>query len=462
MAADERSGGPQKARIPQAEIKVTTKRDQGGPVSMEHRRNPREGKTMLRLSAFAPLLPPPRFALRQLATLTAGVLGVLPLFPQPTSANGVFDWNVTGLEAGAAGGQNPVIISRTMAMMQLAIHDALNAIDRRYQPYLYGERAEPSAEPAAAIASAARDVLVGVIPAWGKPEQRAKALIMVETAYAADLAKIPVGLPKQRGITIGQKVAAAMLGARKPDGASALVQYTPGTAPGKWRPHTNPVPASPPIADPALATGNWPALLPHWGQITPFTMAKPSQFRLSGPPALTSADYARDYEEVQRLGGKNSLARTAEQAETARYWYEGSPQGWSRIARVMAAQRGLNQWESARLLALVNAAIADGFIAGFDTRYVYDFWRPVTAIRAADTDGNDATAANPAWESYLNTPPIPDYPSTHSVAGGAASVVLARFFGGDGFPLSVTSGSPFAGITRSFKSFSHAAQENAD
>jgi hypothetical protein len=222
------------------------------------------------------------------------------------------------------------------------------------------------------------------------------------------------------------------------------------------------VPANPTIADPLLAIGNWPALLPHWGQMTPFTMATASQFRLSGPPALTSADYARDYEEVKSLGGKNSAVRTAEQSEIARYWYEGSAQGWSRIARVIAAQSRLNQWESARLLALVNAAIADGFVAGFDTRYVYDFWRPVTAIRAADMDGNDATVADPVWESYLNTPPIPDYPSTHSVAGGAASAVLAYVFGGDQFPFSMASGPPFAAITRSFRSFSRAAQENAD
>ena len=165
---------------------------------------------------------------------------------------------------------------------------------------------------------------------------------------------------------------------------------------------------------------------------------------------------------MKRLGGKNSAARTAEQSEIARYWYEGSAQGWSRIARVMAAQAGLKQWETARLLAFVNAAIADGFIAGFDTRYVYNFWRPVTAIRAADTDGNDATMADPAWESYLNTPAIPDYPSTHSVAGGAASAVLAHFFGNDQLTFSMTSGAPFAGITRSFKGFSQAAQENAD
>jgi hypothetical protein len=273
---------------------------------------------------------------------------------------------------------------------------------------------------------------------------------------------VPEGAPKKRGIAVGQAAAAAMLAQRQADGSAAPSSYEPSAAPGKWRPHPNPVPANPPIADPAVAAGNWPPVLPQWGRVAPFTMAAPWQFRPAGPPALASTEYAKDYEEVKRLGSKTSTARTPEQSEMARYWYEGSPQGWSRIARVIAAEHGLDRWDNARLLALLNAAIADGFIAGFDARYLYDLWRPVTAIRAADTDGNDATAADPAWESYLNTPSTPDYPSTHSVAGGAAAAVLARIFGKDGVAFRMTSGPPFAGITRSFTSFSQAAQENAD
>ena len=428
---------------------------------------------MLRLSAFAPLQPPAGVALRQLAKLTAVVLGLLPLFAQQASADEVFDWSVSGFEAAAAGGQNSVVISRTMAMMHLAVHDALNAIERRYESYLYdidrpfkphypAGLADPAATANAAIAAAARDVLVGVIPDWGKPEQRTKALALVESAYTTALAKLPEGLSKKHGVAVGQSAAAAMIAARKTDGSSAPSHYTPGTAPGKWRPHPNPVPPNPLIPDPALAVGNWPPILPQWGQVAPFTMVAPWQYRLPGPPVLASPQYAQDYEEVKRLGGKNSTARTPEQSEIARYWYEGSPQGWSRIARLVAAQHALDLWDSARLLALVNAAITDGFIAGFDTRYLYDLWRPVTAIRAGDTDGNDATAADPTWETLLNTPPIPDYPSTHSVSGGAAAAVLTRFFGSDQIGFSMTSGAPFAGITRSFKSFSQASQENAD
>jgi hypothetical protein len=191
-------------------------------------------------------------------------------------------------------------------------------------------------------------------------------------------------------------------------------------------------------------------------------MATPWQFRQPGPPSLKSEQYARDYNEVKRLGGKSSTERTAAQVEIAKYWYEGSPQGWSRIARVVGAQRGLDHWDNARLLALINAVIADGYIAGADTRYLYNFWRPVTAIRAGDTDANDATAPEPTWETFMNTPPLPDYPSTHSVAGGAASAVLARFFGADQVSFNMTSGPPFAEIARSFTSFSQASQENAD
>ena len=203
-------------------------------------------------------------------------------------------------------------------------------------------------------------------------------------------------------------------------------------------------------------------MLPHWGQVTPFTMAAPWQFRLPGPPALSSEQYARDYNEVKRLGGKISAQRTAVQSEIARYWYEGSPQSWNRIARAIAAQRGLDPWENARLLALVNAVIADAYIAGADTSYFYNFWRPVTAIRSGDSDGNDATAGDPGWETFVSTPPLPEYPSTHCVAGAASAAVLARFFGSDHVTLSMTSGPPFAGITRSFTSFSQASEENAD
>jgi membrane-associated phospholipid phosphatase len=397
----------------------------------------------------------------------AALLGCLVMLfthaaPLPAWADEVLDWSVAGFAVAEAGGQNPIVQSRTLAMMHLAVHDALNAIERRFEPYLYEGRAEPQAAPAAAIAAAARDVLAGVIPTFGTPEQRAKALELLEATYAAAIARIPDGLPRNHGLAVGQAAAAGMLKARAQDGATVVTTYTPGTAPGQWRPTPNPVPANPAIANAVMAAGNLPAMLPQWATLAPFTMATSWQFRLPGPPKFASGDYTRDYVEVQRLGGKASAGRSVEQTEIARFWYEGSPQGWSRIARVVSAQRGLDRWDNARLLALVNAAMADGFVAGADTRYLYNFWRPVTAIRAGDTDGNDATTPEPAWESFLNTPALPDYPSTHSVLGGAAAAVLARYFGSDQVGFTMTSGPPFRGITRSFASFSQAAQENAD
>jgi hypothetical protein len=230
--------------------------------------------------------------------------------------------------------------------------------------------------------------------------------------------------------------------------------------PGKWRPHPNPVPPNPPIANPDAARGYGPATVPGWGNVTPFTLLAASQFWLPGPPALTSPTYARDFNEVKNVGGKVSTVRTADQTEIARFWFEG-PGAWNTIARTVAVSRSLDARDSARLLALMNMAVADAYIAGFKIRYVYDSWRPITAIREGDNDGNDATAGDPTWDSHQNTPAVSDYPSTQSTFSGAAAVVLASVLG-DQVNFSVTSGKPFEGIKRSFSSFSQAARESAD
>jgi hypothetical protein len=404
-----------------------------------------------------------RLRLSRLALFTLAICGrVVIVGIAPARADEVTDWNAIAIDVLALGGQNPVVMTRGLAMAHLAVHDALNAIDRRYEPYLYDARSEPGAAPGAAVAAAMRDALVGALSGFGTPEQQAKGKERADAAFAAALAVIPEGRSRRDGIAVGQAAAAAMLALRKADGATAQVAYTPGTQPGQWRPHPNPVPANPPIPDEALALGNSPAMLPQWGQMMPFTMRAPWQFRLRPPPAVTSETYTRDYNEVKRLGGKRSTARTAAQIEIARFWYEGSARGWNRIARIIAGQRALDRWEQARLFGLLNAAMADGYIAGADTRYLYNFWRPVTAVRAGDTDGNDATVGDPTWETFMNTPPLPEYPSTHSVLGGAAAVVMSRFFGADQVSFTMTSGPPFAGITRSFTSFSQAQEENGD
>jgi hypothetical protein len=287
------------------------------------------------------------------------------------------------------------------------------------------------------------------------------ALALAEEAYAASLARVPDGAARNRGVAVGRAAGAAMLSLRKDDGATRDAPYTPGTGPGKWRPHPNPVPANPPIANPDLARGYASSALPGWGNVTPFTLLSASQFWIAGPPPLTSEAYARDYNEIKAVGGKVSAGRTPEQTEIARFWFEGPP-AWNRIARAVASARPLDPTDSARLLALMNLAMADAYIAGFKIRYVYDLWRPITAIREGDVDGNDATAGDPTWDSHQNTPAVSDYPSTQSTFSGAAAVALARALGADHVSFSVTSGKPFDGITRSFTSFSQAARESAD
>jgi hypothetical protein len=355
-------------------------------------------------------------------------------------ADVVIDWNVIATNAAFAAGKNALEQSRIYAMTHAAIHDALNAIDRRFKTYALDRRAEPNASPEAAVAAAAHGVLVAQLPT-----QQAT----LDAAYAASLAGIADGPAKTNGVAIGQAAAAAILALRSVDGSTAPMPYTPRNEPGAYQ-----------LTPPNFA----PAVLPGWGSVTPFALRSGAQFRPAPPKFLdlTSAEYAADYNEVKAVGELNSATRTAEQSEIARFWYEGSPNGWNRIARVVAAQRGLDPWRNARLFGLLNFAMADGFIAGFDGKYFYDFWRPVTAIRAGATDNNPATVADPAWATFLVTPAAPDYPSTHSVLGAAAAETLARFFGADAISFTATSGAPFPGITRSYTSFSQAARENAD
>ena len=369
------------------------------------------------------------------------LLSAVLSLPATVHADAVTDWNETATTAAVAISLTGPRHTRVFAMCHAAIHDALNSIDRRYSPYVLDINSAANASPEAAVAAAAHDVLVYEIPT-----QQA----FFDSRYAASLASIPDGAAKTNGIVIGQAAAAAILALRSSDGSTAPMPYTPGTGLGVWQP-----------TPPAFL----PANVPGWGNVTPFTLKSGSQFRPhpAGFFDLTSRKYATDYNEVRIIGEVNSTARTAEQSEIGKFWYEGSGLGWNRIARVTSAQQGLDLWENARLFALLNFAMADGFIAGFDAKYTYNFWRPVTAIRAGDMDGNDQTVGDLNWTSFLVTPNIPDYPSTHSVLGAAAAEVLGRFFDEeDDISFTTTSGSPFPGITRSFTSFSQAAQENAD
>jgi hypothetical protein len=399
-----------------------------------------------------------------LAVAFGGVGTVLRAAPAIAAVDPVSQWNLIAVQATATAGENAIVQSRSLAIVQVAIHDALNAIDPRYERYVFQGRAQAGASVDAAIAAAARNALVGAIavgalpfPQFGTPALQAAAIAQVDASYAATLAGIPDGLAKSDGIAIGMAAAAAVVALRTTDHATTPVAYTPGTRPGDWQPTPNPVPFDPPAAADHL-----PAVLAGWGHVTPFVLRRTDQFRAPGPPRLSGRRYARDYNEMKMVGAKNSASRSAEQSSIARFWYEGAGVGWNRIARNIAILRRLDAWDEARLLAIMNLAQVDGTIASFDTKYAFNFWRPVTAIRAGDSDGNDDTIGDPAWETFLNTPAFPDYTSTHSVLGGAAAEVLRRFFHDDEVSFTTTSGAPFAGITRSFASFSQAAHENGE
>jgi len=408
-------------------------------------------------------------------------LGVLSLCAASggARADAVTLWNANAgaaaLAACIAPYDNPLHESRLYAMLHVAVHDALNAIQRRSRPYAYDTTAPAGTSAEAAVAAAARDVLVSQIALIGAPfpaQCISAGIARAESDYGDALAGIADGAAKTQGIALGQAAAAAVIAHRANDGSdTALADPAPpqGTAPGQWRF----TPGSPQIA---FAAG--------WGQVTPFVLREATQFRPVPPLAVdcagkhaSNADgcrkYAADVEEVRRLGGDGvsaASARSAEQTEMALFWVESSPLAWNRIARSVSATQGLDMWQNARLFGLLNIALADGYIASWATKYHYGFWRPVTAIREAADDGNPATTADPAWMSLRPTPPIPEYESAHAVQGAAAAQVMKRVFGRDNIAFSACSLSLPAGSTcddshpirRTFAGFDRAAGENGE
>lgn len=353
----------------------------------------------------------------------------------PGPANAVVRWNSVALDAFApTEGTNSLVQSRTLAIFHAAIHDAVNAIDRRYESYTPGLPASSSASLDAVVASAAREVLVTLLP-----DQAA----LVDREYTRALTAVPDGAPKTAGIATGLASARATITRRQSDGADQATEpvYVPRPVPGDYQ-------FTPPF--------NF-AGVPGWGRVKPFVV-NPTEYAVEGPQKLSSVQYARDLEYVKAFGHVASQTRTREQSEIARFWYEDSPLGWNRIASNAIQRRGLDSWTAARVFALVNFAMADGFIVGFEAKYRFRFWRPETAIRAAATDGNPRTEADTAWQPFLITPPVPDYPSTHTVLGWAAAEVLSELLG-DRVRFDTTS-LTLPNVTRSFRGFSEAAEEN--
>jgi hypothetical protein len=351
----------------------------------------------------------------------------------------VIQWNQAVLAAIRADKPSIGFATRDLAIVQTAIFDAVDAIDHTARPFLVHAHARADASPVAAAAAAGLFTAAALFPT---------DTALFQAAYQASLAGIPDGRAKTDGLAVGRFVAERTLISRVTDGANAVVDYTPGSAPGDWRP-----------APPAFA----PAQTPQWPDVRPFALRSGSQFRPPPPPALDSPQYAAAFNEVKDFGRVDSSVRTAQQTEVARFWEgkAGTPQVpgyWNEIAESAAASQGNTLDQDARLFAQLNVALADAIIGHFDAKYTYNRWRPITAIRLADQAGNPATVADPTWTPLLGTPPNPSYVSGHAAASGAAATVLAHFFGTDNIGFSVTS-EDLKGVTHSFTSFSAAASE---
>jgi hypothetical protein len=306
----------------------------------------------------------------------------------------VLDWNQMAFKAmGGATYQHSLLASRLNAMVHLAMHDALNGVAPGYKTYALQLR-DSKANPVAAAATAAHGVLLVSFP--DKKE-------MLDSALAISLTGITSQDALDRGKELGKAAAAGILALRQNDGAlqDPISPLEPVTTPGKYQ-------VVPPFAF---------IFAPFWKTMQPFGLQKTDQFRVAPQPALNSKAYEEGYEEVKRLGDKASTARTAEQTSYAKFWYEFSEIGWNRVARTAAAKRKLDLLGTARLFALLNMALADSYTAGWDSKFHYNFWRPFTAIRSAESDGNNTTKPNLHWEPLMPTPPVQDYPSTtaHSV-----------------------------------------------
>ena len=327
---------------------------------------------------------------------------------------------------------NPPELTRSLAMTHIALHDAANAVRPKYERYAYHVTEDTGADPSAAAAVAAAEVL--------KHRRPAKAAD-IDALLAVDLAMVSNPKRLQNSINVGQAAAAAIIALRANDGStSAATPYTPGTEPGDYQPTAAIV------------------LLPGWGNVTPFAMAAGNQFVGNGPHALTSAEYAADYNEVKAYGSATSTVRTGEQTAEARFWLEIPPTVFNRVAQREIINQDLDLWQAARGMALTQIAFADAAISSWNAKFTYNFWRPITAIRNGDTDGNDATIADPTWTPLNVTPPFPEYDSGHAVVATASATILTDVFG----PVAFTETSTATGVVRTYSSWFHAAETSTE
>jgi hypothetical protein len=318
----------------------------------------------------------------------------------------VTDWDTIGTQAFSAAALTPAEGHTIFAYVAIAVYDSVMAVKGGYEPFAVDVDAPDGASAEAAVAAAAHGILVHYLPAQAS---------IVDPAYTASLATIADGQAETDGIATGEKVADRVIARRAGDGFRAPVTYTP---------------PNPPIPGAWLPTAPTPPVGPYLGLMRPFSLDSADQLRPSGPPALRSKRWTRDYNEVEEIGSSTSTTRTAEQTLAARFWAEPPVQQARGSFRKFVLDHGLDVAQAARFMAMMSVTYADGLIACFDAKYHYAFWRPITAIRAGDTDGNAATAGDPAWTPLLPaTPNHPEYPSAHSCVTPAAGRVIARFLG---------------------------------
>jgi hypothetical protein len=352
----------------------------------------------------------------------------------------------------------PPAEARIYAMVSLAMHDALNTIVPKYEAYAQDNggmdaswvtKKEIDALADAAVSQAAYDVLTTLF-------QGARAV--ADDLLESSLAGIQDSDLKALGTEIGRAAAVALFAKRQNDFPLVFSTFDMGDAPGVFQ--SNYMPWALPNPNPPF----WPrnaVYAANLGSMTPFGMATADQFRAVPPYGITSTEYARDYEEVKRLGCTACPDRSAEQTEIGAFFVENVSSSMNRLARAMAQEKGLDGWEAARLFALLHIAQIDANISSFEGKYYYNYWRPITAVRAGDSDGNPQTTGDAAWTPTFTTPPTPDYPSTHAYTGGAGAEVLKRYFGKD--KISFTAVSPYylPGVERTYTSFTQIGHENA-
>jgi len=350
------------------------------------------------------------------------------LLTAPLSAaagNVVIDWDEKAVSiVQPATGPLPLLAVRNIAILHVAMFDAVNSIEPRYKPYKVRLPATPDTSKEAAAAAAAGAVLIKLVP---------DAAADVQSTLTSYLASLPDGEAKSQGIKLGEAVAAKILEIREKDGGSAADAYRPRTKAG--------------VYIPTPITFGW-----QLATMTPFALASPSQFRAKPPPPLKSAEWAMNYNEIKDLGAKNSTKRTARQTEDARFWLNVGPRAYNPLPRQIVTAKNMDVLDSARFMALFSVAAADALIAVMDAKYKYEFSRPITAIRNGDIDGNPATERNATWQPIDATPMHPEYPCAHCIVSSSASAVLEGLLGTDEIP-EVSLTSPFVpGVTHHFTS----------